>query len=33
MDIIITGSKICPLVAECADYIYSINKEKTPVED
>lgn len=33
MDIIITGSKICPLVAECADYIYSINIEKTPLED
>ena len=33
MDIIITGNKLCPLVAECADYIYSINKEKTPAED
>ena len=33
MDIIITGSRICPLVADCADYIYSINKEKTPEEE
>lgn len=33
MDIIITGSKMCPLVADCADYIYTINVEKTPIED
>ncbi|HCT65422.1 MAG TPA: cob(I)yrinic acid a,c-diamide adenosyltransferase [Lachnospiraceae bacterium] len=33
MDIIITGSERSSLLAECADYIYSINIEKTPTED
>ncbi|MCI8342162.1 MAG: cob(I)yrinic acid a,c-diamide adenosyltransferase [Firmicutes bacterium] len=33
MDIIITGGAKCPKIADCADYVYSINIDKRPDDE